>query len=89
MISHFETFHSFSDFDDSPNDLVTRNTWILRGAPFTPHGVDIGVADAGVKYLDQDLVRSGCSPLDDVRGQRGFGRECGIGSCRNHPLSIG
>ena len=69
-----------TDRDDGAGDLVADGQREVRGAPLLAHGVDVGVADAGVGDGDADVVGAQVAPLDGAlaeAGGRGVGDECG------------
>ena len=59
-----------ADLGDDADDLVAGHDGEGLRAPVAVDGVDVGVADAGVLDLDEDVVGSDVAPLDDRRGQR-------------------
>jgi len=69
--------HVGSDLDDGAGDLVTNDLGVGDGTPIAADGVDVGVADAGVGDLDQDVFRSDITPGVGGRNQRvGRGGGC-------------
>ena len=53
-----------ADLGDDAGDLVAGDQRVLLRAPVAADGVDVGVADAGVLDLDQDVVRANVAALD-------------------------
>ena len=58
-----------SDLDHGAGDFVTDDLRVGDGTPVAADGVDVGVADAGVGDLDQDISRSDIAPGDGGRDQ--------------------
>ena len=68
-----------ADLGNDPDDLVAGYDGEGLRSPVAVDGVDVGVADAGVLDLDEDVVGSDVTPLDDGGGQRLAGGGCGVG----------
>jgi hypothetical protein len=66
-----------SDLRDDADDLVAGHDREGLRAPVAVDGVDVGVADAGVLDLDEDVAGSDLATVDGGRGQR----ETGGGGC--------
>ena len=69
--------HVGADLGDGAGDFVTDDLRVGDRAPVAADGVDVGVADAGVGDLDQDVRRSDITAGDGGRHQgvgRGGGR---------------
>ena len=60
---------SGADLGDDTDDLVARHDRERLGTPVAVDGVDVGVADAGVLDLDEDVVGPDVAALDR-RGER-------------------
>ena len=56
-------------FGDDPDDLVPRNDRVRLASPVAVDGVDVGVTNAGVLDVDEDVVGSDGSPLDGDGGE--------------------
>jgi hypothetical protein len=70
-----------ADLRDHAGDLVTGDERVHRLAPLVAAGVDVGVADAGVRDVDEDVGRSDVPPLDGRQLEGGLG---GGGGVRGH-----
>ncbi len=68
-----------ADLDHPADDLVARHHGKDRAAPFVAGLVDVGMADAAIENVDQDIVRAGLTALDRPWRQGRFGRLGGIG----------
>ena len=68
-----------ADLGDDADDLVAGHDRERLGAPVAVDGVDVGVADAGVLDLDEDVVGSDVAALDGGGGQRLAGGGGGVG----------
>ena len=69
--------HVGADLGDDAGDLVAGNQRVGLRAPVAADSVDVGVADAGVLDLDQDVVRADVAALDGGGDERlGRGRGC-------------
>ena len=53
-----------SGFGDDARDLVAGNQRVGLGTPVAADGVDVGMADAGVLDLDEDVVGAEVAALD-------------------------
>ena len=75
-------------FGNDTGDLMTRHDGIERLTPFGPHGVDIGVTDAGEMNVERNVVRSYVAAGDRGLGQRFGRRRCGVrrNSAHHSPL---
>jgi hypothetical protein len=65
--------HLGSDLRDHTHDFVADREWVLDVAPLAAHGVNVGVADAGIGDLDQYVFRADLSAIDGCRDE-GLGR---------------
>ena len=68
-----------ADLGDDAGDLVAGHDREGLRAPVAADGVDVGVADAGVLDLDQDVVGADVAALDGGGGQRLAGGGGGVG----------
>src|SRR5665647_2061052 len=78
----------FADLRDDAGDLVAGHQGVGDRTPFTAGGVDVGVADAGVLDLDEDVVRADVAPLDGRRGQRSCRGGGGVGVNGEHASPV-
>jgi hypothetical protein len=53
-----------ADLGHPADDLVADGQRVGHLAPFATDGVDVGVADAGVTDLDENIARPEVTPLD-------------------------
>ena len=67
------------DGGDQADGVVTGEHGEGVGTPVAVHGVDVGVADAGILDLDEDVVRADLATVDDGGGQGLTGGGCRIG----------
>ena len=67
------------DLGDDADDLVAGDHGEGLRAPVAVDGVDVGVADAGVLDLDEDVVRADGPALDGGGGQGPAGGGGGVG----------
>ena len=59
-----------ADRGDTAHDLVPGHHGEDRAAPFVAGLVNVGMANAAIEDVDQDLVGARLAPLDAVRGKR-------------------
>jgi hypothetical protein len=71
--------HVGSDLGDDADDLVAGDDGEGLGPPVAVDGVDVGVADAGVLDLDEDVVRADVPPLDGGGSEGLAGGGGGVG----------
>ena len=63
---------------DGARDLVARHERERRLAPLLACGMDVGVADAGERDLDQDVARAEVAALDGGLLKGGLGGRCRV-----------
>lgn len=74
---------------DDAGDLVAGDHGVGGRAPLAADVVDVGVADAAVLDLDEDVVGADITALDGGRRER-FGRGCrGVGGDGKHGSPVG
>ena len=73
-----------ADLADVADDLVADDLGVGDLAPVAADGVDVGVADAGVGDVDEDVVRSQVTALDGGRDERLGGRGSRVGVDGEH-----
>src|SRR5690606_25719777 len=76
-----------ADLADGAGDLVAGDQREPGRAPLLAGGVDVGVADAGVGDVEEDLGGSRGAPRDGGRGERTVGGVDGIGGDVGHESS--
>ncbi len=67
-----------ADGGDAADDLVAGHHGEDGWTPVLIDLVDVGVADAGVEDLDDDIVRAGVAAIEAEGGQRGGFSEGGV-----------
>ena len=87
QVADLEAPNLLSRGDDRADDFMPRHARIGGRPPLRPGGVDVGVADAAVGDLDDDVVRPGIAAFEAKRLQR-LGRRKGcVGFRGNHVSS--
>lgn len=83
-VTHREFTHLSADGGHGSGNLVSRDEWIIRLAEFAARAADIGVADAGVRNVDQYIRRADVPSLDLGRFERRTGCSRGAGVDKHH-----
>jgi hypothetical protein len=85
-VTDLEFLYFPSELDHPSDNLVTRDTGILSGAPFVPGNVHIGVTDAAKLDLNLNISRARFPALEGEWLKRPFGRKRSIAPGRIHNL---
>jgi hypothetical protein len=65
--------HMVADLDHLADNLVARDHGEDRVVPLVLHLMNVGVTDAAIKNVNQNVVRARFAPLDGPRRQLGLG----------------
>src|ERR1700754_3348330 len=83
-VAYFKVFYMAAYAADPAYDLMTGHHREDRSAPFVADLVNVGVADATVKDINDYVVFSWFAAFERVWSQRGSGRLCGVRFCCYH-----
>ena len=86
-VSHLEATDLFPDSDDPADDFVPRHARVGGRPPLAAGSVDVGVTDAAVGDLDNDVIWPRVATLEAIGSQRLGGGEGGVGLRSDHRSS--
>ena len=76
-VAHLEVLDRAADRGDLPHDFVARHHRVQRHSEVVVHEVNVGVAHAAMRDVQDDVARAGVAALEAERPERGSGTRGG------------